>query len=52
MTNVKLTTSQALFRFLDNQYINYDGEEIKFVQGIAGIFGHGCVLGIGESTRE
>lgn len=52
MTNVKLTTSQALFRFLDNQYINYDGEEIKFVQGIAGIFGHGCVLGIGEALES
>ena len=52
MTTVRLTTSQALFRFLDNQYINYDGEEIKYVKGIAGIFGHGCVLGIGEALEK
>ncbi len=52
MKNIQLTTSQALFRFLDNQYINYDGEEIKFVEGISGIFGHGCVLGMGEALES
>ncbi len=52
MGTVRLTTAQALFKFLDNQYINFDGEEIKFVEGIAGIFGHGCVLGIGEALES
>ncbi len=52
MKNIELTTSQALFRFLDNQYINYDGEEIKFIEGISGIFGHGCVLGMGEALES
>ncbi len=49
MSTVKLTVGQALVRFLDNQYINVDGEEIKFVTGVFGIFGHGVVVGFGEA---
>ncbi|MDP2790475.1 MAG: 3D-(3,5/4)-trihydroxycyclohexane-1,2-dione acylhydrolase (decyclizing) [Rectinemataceae bacterium] len=49
METVKLTTGQALVRFLDNQYIEVDGEEIKFVEGVFGIFGHGIVVGLGEA---
>jgi 3D-(3,5/4)-trihydroxycyclohexane-1,2-dione acylhydrolase (decyclizing) len=41
--------AQALVRFLDNQYIEADGEEIKFVTGVFGIFGHGVVVGLGEA---
>jgi len=43
---------QALVRFLDNQYISMDGKEEKFVHGAFGIFGHGCVVGIGEALQE
>jgi len=46
---VRLTVGQALLRFLDNQYIEVDGEEIKFVEGMFGIFGHGVVVGLGEA---
>jgi 3D-(3,5/4)-trihydroxycyclohexane-1,2-dione acylhydrolase (decyclizing) len=46
---VRLTLGQALVRFLDNQYIERDGEEIKFVTGVFGIFGHGVVVGLGEA---
>lgn len=46
---IKMTTSQALVKFLDNQYINYDGEEIKFVEGMFTIFGHGIAIGLGEA---
>jgi 3D-(3,5/4)-trihydroxycyclohexane-1,2-dione acylhydrolase (decyclizing) len=46
---IKLTMAQALLRFLDNQYIEVDGGEIKFVEGIFGIFGHGVVVGLGEA---
>ncbi|MDR2159074.1 MAG: 3D-(3,5/4)-trihydroxycyclohexane-1,2-dione acylhydrolase (decyclizing) [Treponema sp.] len=46
---IRLTMAQALLRFLDNQYIEADGEEIKFVTGIFGIFGHGVVVGLGEA---
>lgn len=49
MGTVRLTMAQALLRFLDNQYIEVDGEEIKFVHGVFGIFGHGCVVGLGEA---
>jgi 3D-(3,5/4)-trihydroxycyclohexane-1,2-dione acylhydrolase (decyclizing) len=52
METVKLTTGQAIIKFLDNQYISFDGEEQKFVQGIFGIFGHGCVLGLGEAIQQ
>ncbi len=52
METVRLTASQALIKFLDQQYINVDGQEIKFVHGVAGIFGHGCVLGIGEALED
>ena len=49
---MRMTVSQALIKFLDQQYLNYDGEEIKFVDSVAGIFGHGCVLGIGEALEN
>ncbi|QQO09145.1 3D-(3,5/4)-trihydroxycyclohexane-1,2-dione acylhydrolase (decyclizing) [Breznakiella homolactica] len=49
MGTVRLTMGQALVRFLDNQYLNVDGEEIKFVTGVFGIFGHGVVVGFGEA---
>lgn len=46
---MKITVGEAIVRFLDNQYILHDGEEYKFVEGVFTIFGHGCVLGIGEA---
>lgn len=47
-----MTTAQALVKFLDNQYVNVDGEEIKYVTGMFTIFGHGIVLGIGQALDE
>lgn len=49
---MKLTMAQALVKFLDNQYISFDGKETKFVDGIFGIFGHGCVVGIGQALEQ
>lgn len=49
---VRLTTSQALIKFLNNQYIHFDGEETPFVEGVFNIFGHGNVLGIGQALQE
>ncbi|MCL2494049.1 MAG: 3D-(3,5/4)-trihydroxycyclohexane-1,2-dione acylhydrolase (decyclizing) [Oscillospiraceae bacterium] len=49
MTTQTLTTAQALTKFLDNQYISFDGQEEKFVHGVATIFGHGIVLGLGQA---
>lgn len=49
MKTFKMTTAQALVKFLDNQYIKFDGVESKFVEGIFTIFGHGNVVGLGEA---
>ena len=52
MKTIRLTMGQALVRFLDNQYVSFDGQEDKFVHGVFGIFGHGCVVGLGEALQE
>ena len=52
MGTIRLTTSQALVKFLDNQYLNVDGVETKFVHGIFAIFGHGNVLGLGQALEQ
>lgn len=52
MKTVRLTVAQALIKFLDNQYIEFDGKVTKFVEGIFGIFGHGNVLGIGQALEQ
>ncbi len=49
---IRLTTAQALLKFLDNQYVEFEGKEYKFVNGVYGIFGHGNVLGIGEALEN
>lgn len=52
MKTMSLTMAQALVKFLDNQYVEIDGEESKFVAGIFTIFGHGNVLGLGQALEE
>lgn len=52
MATIKLTTSQALLKFLNQQYIHVDGEETPFVEGMFNIFGHGNVLGIGQALEQ
>jgi 3D-(3,5/4)-trihydroxycyclohexane-1,2-dione acylhydrolase (decyclizing) len=52
MKTEKLTSAQALIRFLKNQYIRRDGIEKKFISGVWGIFGHGNVAGIGQALQE
>ncbi|SMO41685.1 3D-(3,5/4)-trihydroxycyclohexane-1,2-dione acylhydrolase (decyclizing) [Melghirimyces algeriensis] len=52
MNTVRLTTAQALIRFLNQQYVEFDGNERKFVHGIFTLFGHGNVLGIGQALEE
>lgn len=49
---IRLTTAQALIKFLNQQYIQVDGEECPFVEGIFNVFGHGNVLGIGQALEE
>ncbi|MCP0887494.1 3D-(3,5/4)-trihydroxycyclohexane-1,2-dione acylhydrolase (decyclizing) [Ligilactobacillus sp. WILCCON 0076] len=49
---VRLTTAQALVKFLNQQYLNVDGKIEPFVEGVFGIFGHGNVLGLGEALFD
>lgn len=46
---VRMTTAQAIVRFLDNQFVAADGVETKFVEGFFTIFGHGTAVGLGEA---
>jgi len=48
----RLTTAQAIIRFLKAQCIARDGEEHRFFAGCFGIFGHGNVAGIGQALQE
>jgi 3D-(3,5/4)-trihydroxycyclohexane-1,2-dione acylhydrolase (decyclizing) len=49
---MKLTMAQAIIRYLTNQYVERDGKENKFINGVWGIFGHGNVAGIGEALEQ
>jgi 3D-(3,5/4)-trihydroxycyclohexane-1,2-dione acylhydrolase (decyclizing) len=44
--------AQALVGFLRNQYVERDGRENPFFAGAWGIFGHGCIAGIGQALQE
>ncbi|KAA0766207.1 3D-(3,5/4)-trihydroxycyclohexane-1,2-dione acylhydrolase (decyclizing) [Bacillus sp. SH5-2] len=52
MQTVRMTTAQALVRFLNEQYVEFDGEQQKFIKGIFTIFGHGNVVGLGQALEE
>ena len=52
MKTIRLTVAQALIKFLDQQYVEFDGKQQKFVKGIFTIFGHGNVLGLGQALDE
>jgi 3D-(3,5/4)-trihydroxycyclohexane-1,2-dione acylhydrolase (decyclizing) len=48
----RLTTGQAVVRFLAHQFVERDGHENRFIDGIWGIFGHGNVAGLGQGIVE
>ncbi|NIA14591.1 MAG: 3D-(3,5/4)-trihydroxycyclohexane-1,2-dione acylhydrolase (decyclizing) [Nitrospiraceae bacterium] len=52
MATKRLTMAQALVQFLKNQYVARDGVEQPFFAGCFGIFGHGCVGGIGQALQQ
>ena len=45
----RLTTAQAIVKWLVNQYIEIDGQEYRLCGGGFGIFGHGNVTCLGEA---
>jgi 3D-(3,5/4)-trihydroxycyclohexane-1,2-dione acylhydrolase (decyclizing) len=52
MTTIRLTTAQALVKFLAAQFTSRDGVEQRFIPGVFGIFGHGNVTGVGQALEE
>jgi 3D-(3,5/4)-trihydroxycyclohexane-1,2-dione acylhydrolase (decyclizing) len=48
----RLTLSQAVVKYLQSQYSEYDGEQQRFIQGMWGIFGHGNVSGMSQALVE
>jgi 3D-(3,5/4)-trihydroxycyclohexane-1,2-dione acylhydrolase (decyclizing) len=52
METIRLTTAQALVRFLASQYSERDGQEQRLIPGVWGIFGHGNVAGIGQALLQ
>ncbi|MEP9381395.1 3D-(3,5/4)-trihydroxycyclohexane-1,2-dione acylhydrolase (decyclizing) [Nocardioides sp. KR10-350] len=52
METVRLTTAQAVVRFLGRQWSERDGVEHRLVERCLGIFGHGNLAGLGEALLE
>jgi 3D-(3,5/4)-trihydroxycyclohexane-1,2-dione acylhydrolase (decyclizing) len=52
MTTARLTTAQALVRYLMAQQTVLDGETVSLVAGVFAIFGHGNVAGLGEALAQ
>ena len=49
---IRLTMGQALIKFLQVQYTEYDGEQQRFIPAVWGIFGHGNVSGLSQALWE
>ena len=47
--SIRLTVAQAIVRWLMNQFIEIDGQEVRLCGGGFGIFGHGNVPCLGEA---
>lgn len=51
MTTLRLTAAQAMVRWLSAQYVEVEGEEVRYFAGVWAIFGHGNVAGMGEALH-
>ena len=52
MKTRRTTMAQALIGFLKQQYVERDGRVSRFFHGAWGIFGHGCIAGIGQALQQ
>ncbi len=52
MKTHRLTTAQALVRFLAAQHTERDGRRRRLFDGVLGIFGHGNVAGMGQALQQ
>ena len=51
-TTIRLTTSQAIVRYLIAQHSERDDQVTRLIPGFLGIFGHGNTGGFGEALDE
>ena len=49
---MRLTTAQAIVKYLQVQYSERDGKRQRLIPAIFGIFGHGNVAGLGQALCE
>jgi len=52
MSTVRLTTAQAVVRFMAAQHSQRDGVQHRLFEGCFGIFGHGNLTGVGQALSE
>jgi 3D-(3,5/4)-trihydroxycyclohexane-1,2-dione acylhydrolase (decyclizing) len=52
MKTKRLTSAQAIIQFLMHQHVERDGKRRLFFAGCLGIFGHGCIAGIGQALQQ
>ncbi|MBF4390403.1 3D-(3,5/4)-trihydroxycyclohexane-1,2-dione acylhydrolase (decyclizing), partial [Vibrio anguillarum] len=52
MKTIRMTTAQALVKFMNQQYVEFDGQQHKFIHGVLTIFGHGNVVGLGQALEQ
>ena len=52
MNTVRMTAAQACVRYLANQYVDIEGQELPYFAGVWAIFGHGNVAGLGQALSE
>src|SRR5262245_18466985 len=52
MKTKKLKTAQAITQFLLHQQVERDGRRQPFFAGCLGIFGHGCIAGVGQALQQ
>src|SRR6266498_4067077 len=52
MKTKRLTTAQAIIQFLLRQRVERDRKRQPFFAGCLGIFGHGCIAGIGQALLQ
>ena len=51
MSTIRLTTAQAIVRYLCNQFTIEEGERVPLCGGVFAIFGHGNVTCLGEALQ-
>src|SRR5678809_78127 len=52
MKTKRLTTAQAVIQFLLRQQVERDRRQQPFFAGCLGIFGHGCIAGLGQALQQ